>query len=67
MGKAISGSQGRYLIAYRWGGQKEKGLGKALKGREGCLSFILSMKALWKNNAIQYLYGTVNSFINISW
>lgn len=35
MGKAISGSQGRYLIVYRWARQKEKWLGKALKGREG--------------------------------
>lgn len=34
MEKAISGFQDRYLIVYRWDRQKEKGLGKALKGRE---------------------------------
>lgn len=41
MGKAISGFQGRYLIAYRWGKQKEKGLGKALRGQEGAPIFYL--------------------------
>ena len=30
------------------------------------LSFILPMRALWKNNAIQYLYSTFNSVIEKS-
>lgn len=43
MEKVISESQGRYLIVYRWGGQKEKGLWeKALRGREGALIFYLA-------------------------
>ena len=43
MEKVISESQGRYLIVYRWGGQKEKGLWeKALRGREGAPIFYLA-------------------------
>lgn len=36
-----------------------------LKAEREFLSFILFMKALWKNNAIQHLFGALNSFINI--
>lgn len=46
MGKAISGSQGRYLIVPGWSRQKEKGLGKALGGREGTPLLCLIGKAL---------------------
>lgn len=41
MGKVIVESQGRYLPVYRWGRQKEKGLGKALKGTERVPIFYL--------------------------
>jgi len=43
MEKVISESQGRYLIVYRWGGQKEKGFWeKAFRGREGAPIFYLA-------------------------
>lgn len=46
------------------GQTKGEGAGKRpSKAERELLSFILSMKAPWKNNAIQYLYSTFNSFI----
>lgn len=62
MGKAISGSQGRYLIVPGWSRQKEKGLGKALGGREGTPLLCLIGKALWKKQAIQSSWGISNSY-----
>lgn len=48
--------------------KRRRDSGKRLSEAEReLLSFILPMRALWKNNAIQYLYSTFNSYRKVTW
>jgi hypothetical protein len=65
MGKAISGSQGRYLRVPGWSRQREKGLGKAWKA-EGT-SLLCLMGKLFERTRPFSPYRTLSTPITRSW